>query len=52
LVDGSLSTSGITSFDEAEYAQYLVDKQAVIDTFDQSQAIKLVQTRLNKTINT
>ena len=52
LIDESLVNSGITNFDEIEYDQYLINKQKIIDTFDQSQAINLIKTRLNKIINT
>jgi len=52
VIAGSLAITGVTSFDADEYAQYVIDRQAVIDTFDQIQALSLIKTRLNKTINT
>ncbi len=53
FIDWSVTTSsGVTSFDEGEYEQYLNTRQQAIDIFDQNQAISLIKTRLSKTINT
>jgi hypothetical protein len=45
-------STGISSFDEIEYNEYLTQKQEAIDIFDEQKALILIKTRLNKVINT
>lgn len=52
VLESTAWLTGVTSFDEGEYAQYLIDKQTAIDVFSEDQALTLIKTRLNKIINT
>lgn len=52
ILESTAWLTGISSFDEIEYDQYLIEKQAAIDSFDEAQALTLISARLNKIINT
>lgn len=52
ISEESMIGTGISSFDEAEYNDYLVKREDVITKFTKEQWLELIKTRLNKTINT